>query len=39
MIRIAYDGLYEIDYKYENGYGGFEQGSADKYTPAGEVIK
>lgn len=39
MIRIAYDGLYEMDYKYENGYGGFEQGSADKYTPAGDIIK
>lgn len=31
MTRIAYDGLYEVTYKYDNGYGGFEQGSAEKY--------
>ncbi len=39
MTRIAYDGLYEINYKYEDGYGYFEQGSADKYSPADEIKK
>ncbi len=37
LIRIAYDGLYEVEYKYDNGYGGFEQGSSESYTPASEI--
>ena len=37
MVRIAYDGLYEVEYKYDNGYGGFEQGSSESYTPASEI--
>ena len=32
LVRIAYDGLYEVEYKYENGYGGFEQGSSESYS-------
>ncbi len=32
LVRIAYDGLYEVEYKYENGYGGFEQGTCEKYS-------
>lgn len=39
MIRIAYDGLYEINYKFEDGYGYFDQGSADKYSPSDEIKK
>ncbi len=32
LVRIAYDGLYEVTYTYKDGCGGFEQGSSDKYT-------
>ncbi|MCR5302346.1 MAG: hypothetical protein K6E49_07875 [Lachnospiraceae bacterium] len=32
LLRIAYDGLYEVEYKYEDGYGGFEQGASERYT-------
>ena len=32
LVRIAYDGLYEVEYKYENGYGGFEQGISESYS-------
>ncbi len=32
LVRIAYDGLYEVEYKYENGYGGFEQGKSESYS-------
>ena len=31
LVRIAYDGLYEVEYKYENGFGGFEQGISESY--------
>ncbi|MCR4787679.1 MAG: hypothetical protein K5888_03745 [Lachnospiraceae bacterium] len=31
MTRVAYDGLYEVSYKYENGYGSFEQGASQPY--------
>jgi hypothetical protein len=34
LTRIAYDGLYEITYKYENGYGNFEPGGSEKYGSA-----
>ncbi len=39
MTRIAYDGLYETNYKYEDGYGYFEQGSADSYSSLDEITK
>ncbi|MCR4786784.1 MAG: PliI family lysozyme inhibitor of I-type lysozyme [Lachnospiraceae bacterium] len=39
LTRIAYDGLYEVSYKYENGYGGFEQGGSKKYSTAEEISK
>lgn len=32
LVRIAYDGLYEVTYTYNDGYGGFEQGSMEPYT-------
>ncbi len=32
LVRIAYDGLYEVEYTYKDGYGGFEQGSSEKYS-------
>ena len=37
MTRIAYDGLYEINYKYDGGYGGFEQGGSEKYSTFDEI--
>ena len=37
MTRIAYDGLYEVNYKYDGGYGGFEQGGSQKYSPVEEI--
>lgn len=39
LTRIAYDGLYEISYKYDSGYGGFEQGGSAKYSTADEIVK
>ncbi len=39
LTRIAYDGLYEITYKYESGYGNFEQGGSEKYSTADEITK
>lgn len=39
MTRIAYDGLYETNYKYEDGYGYFEQGDADSYSSIDEIKK
>ena len=39
LTRIDYDGLYEINYKYEDGYGYFEQGSAEKYSSLDEITK
>ncbi|MCR4851694.1 MAG: hypothetical protein K5870_10590 [Lachnospiraceae bacterium] len=32
LVRIAYDGLYEVTYTYKDGFGGFEQGSSEKYS-------
>jgi hypothetical protein len=37
LVRIAYDGLYDVTYTYSDGYGGFEQGSSESYTPASEI--
>ncbi len=37
LVRIAYDGLYDVTYTYSDGYGGFEQGSLENYTPASEI--
>ncbi|MBR4574319.1 MAG: hypothetical protein IKO16_05375 [Lachnospiraceae bacterium] len=37
LVRIAYDGLYDVTYTYSDGYGGFEQGSCESYTPASEI--
>ena len=39
LTRIDYDGLYEINYKYEDGYGYFEQSSAEKYSSFDEITK
>lgn len=39
LTRISYDGLYEISYKYEDGYGYFDQGSFDKYSSSEEISK
>ncbi|MCR5507890.1 MAG: hypothetical protein K6F34_04295, partial [Lachnospiraceae bacterium] len=39
MTRIDYEGLYEINYKYEDGYGYFEQDSADNYSSLDEITK
>lgn len=39
LTRIDYDGLYEINYKHEDGYGYFELGSADKYSSLDEITK
>ena len=39
LVRIAYDGMYEVDYNYSDGYGGFEQGSSDPYTPGADIVK
>lgn len=39
MTRIAYDGLYEINYTYADGYGSFEQGSSGKYSTLDEISK
>lgn len=39
LTRIAYDGLYEISYKLEDGYGQFEQGGSKKYSSAEEISK
>lgn len=39
MTRVAYDGLYEVSYRYENGYGGFEQGASEKYSSADDISK
>ena len=32
LVRIAADGLYDVTYTYSDGYGGFEQGSSEKYS-------
>ncbi len=32
LVRIAYDGLYDVTYTYNDGYGGFEQGSMENYS-------
>ncbi|MBQ7463278.1 MAG: hypothetical protein IJS86_00285 [Lachnospiraceae bacterium] len=32
LVRVAYDGLYDVTYTYSDGYGGFEQGASEKYT-------
>ncbi len=32
LVRIAYDGLYEVNYTCNDGYGGFEQGSSEAYS-------
>lgn len=32
LVRIAYDGLYDVTYTYSNGYGGFEQESMEPYS-------
>jgi len=32
LVRIAYDGLYDVNYTYESGYGQFEQGSSEQYS-------
>ena len=32
LVRIASDGLYDVTYTYSDGYGGFEQGSSEKYS-------
>ncbi len=32
LVRIACDGLYEVEYNYTDGYGGFEQGSSEEYS-------
>ncbi len=32
LVRVAHDGLYEVEYKYENGSGGFELGKAENYS-------
>ncbi len=37
LVRIAYDGLYDVTYTYSDSYGGFEQGSSESYTPASEI--
>ncbi|MCR5000836.1 MAG: hypothetical protein K6A71_03470 [Lachnospiraceae bacterium] len=39
LIRIDYEGLYEVNYKYEDGYGYFEQGDADPYSSFDEITK
>ena len=39
LTRIAYDGLYEISYEYENGYGCFEESGSKKYGSYDEVVK
>ncbi len=39
LIRIAYDGLYEVSYRYEDGYGGFEQGNSGKYSSSDEITE
>ncbi len=32
LVRIAYDGLYDVTYTYSDGNGGVEQGSMDPYS-------
>ena len=32
LVRIAPDGLYEVNYTLNDGYGAFEQGSPEKYS-------
>lgn len=32
LVRIAYDGLYDVTYTYSDGNGGFEQGSMEPYS-------
>ncbi len=39
FTRIAYDGLYDVSYFFEDGYGGFEQGSSKQYSSAEEIMK
>ncbi|MCR5687943.1 MAG: hypothetical protein K6G58_07985 [Lachnospiraceae bacterium] len=39
LKRISYDGLYEVSYKLEDGYGYFEQGSFDKYSTPEEIAE
>lgn len=37
LVRVAYDGLYDVNYTYSDGSGGFEQGSCESYTPDSEI--
>ena len=37
LVRIASDGLYDVTYTYSDGFGGFEQGSCESYTPDSEI--
>ena len=39
LTRIACDGLYEVNYTYEDGYGYFEQGNAQEYDMSEEISK
>ena len=32
LVRIAFDGLYDVTYEIKDGSGGFEQGSMENYS-------
>lgn len=39
LTRIAFDGLYEINYTYEDGFGYFEEGRSEKYDSYDDITE
>ena len=39
LTRIEYDGLYEINYTYEDGFGYFEEGGSEKYDSYDDITE